>query len=77
VLGFKDEVRGFDADENFVDPMEHLDIYKEFLGEAEFEQVKCNYQKTMETMEMVYKLELERLKISDGLQEELQERDLV
>ena len=40
VLGFKDEVRGFDADDNFADPLEHLEIYKEFLGDAEFELVR-------------------------------------
>jgi hypothetical protein len=41
------------------------------LGDEEFEKVKVNYLKTCDTMSLVYKIELERLKISDGLIEEL------
>ena len=54
-MGFQDEVRGFDADENdFVDPIYHLEIYREFLGEEEFSKVEKNYLKTLNTMEQVY-----------------------
>ena len=64
-------MHGLDAEDDLVDPMEHLDIYKNFLGDEEFEKVKSSYLKTVETMTLVYKTELERLKLSDGLNEEL------
>lgn len=57
--------------------MEHLEIYQAFLGEEEFQKVKENYLKTCNTMNLLYKLELERLKISDDLIEEITERKLM
>jgi hypothetical protein len=35
VFEFNDEVRGFDV-RDFLDPLEQLEIYKDFLGEDEF-----------------------------------------
>ena len=46
VLGYGDEVRGFDA---FIadDSIDQLEIYKQFLGEKEFKSAKDNYEKTL------------------------------
>lgn len=57
VLGFGDEVRGFD---NLVwdDQVEQLDIYAEFLGPQEYHRVKSNYEKALNTMEQLYKAEI-------------------
>ena len=57
VFEFNDEVRGFDT-RDLVDPLEQLDMYREFLGEVEFEQVKANYMRTIETMDLVFQTEL-------------------
>lgn len=62
VLGYGDEVRGFDqavADEN----LDQLEIYREFLGEKEYAQVQLNYQRALQTMEMLYKTEIQRLSL--------------
>ena len=53
VLGFGDEVRGFDK-LIWDDSIEQLDIYKEFLGPQEYERVKTNYEKALQTMELLY-----------------------
>ena len=57
VLGYGDEVRGFD---NLVwdDQVEQLDIYAEFLGPQEYQRVKSNYEKALNTMEQLYKAEI-------------------
>lgn len=60
VLGFGDEVKGFDqitVDES----IDHLDIYAEFLGVEEYEKAKESYIKALQTLESIYKLEIERL----------------
>ena len=60
VLGFGDEVRGFD---NMIwdDSVEQLDIYAEFLGPQEYNRVKSNYEKALNTMEMLYQAEIQSL----------------
>ena len=57
VLGFGDEVRGFD---NLIwdDSVEQLDIYAEFLGPQEYNRVKENYERALSTMEMLYQAEI-------------------
>ena len=60
MLGFGDEVKGFDqmsVDES----IDHLDIYAEFLGVEEYEKAKESYTKALQTLESIYKLEIERL----------------
>ena len=46
-----------DVDES----IDHLDIYAEFLGADEYEKAKQNYVKTLQTLEQLYKIEIERL----------------
>ena len=60
ILGFGDEVKGFD---NFVmdDSIDHLEIYAEFLGKQEYAKAKENYERALNTMEMLYRAEIERL----------------
>ncbi len=53
VFEFADEVRGFDT-KDILDPLENLEIYKEFLGEEEFQNMRQSYIKTIETMDLVY-----------------------
>ena len=36
------------------DSVEQLDIYSEFLGPQEYNRVKSNYEKALNTMEMLY-----------------------
>ena len=60
VLGYGDEVRGFDK-LIWDDSLEQLEIYSEFLGEAEYEQVKSNYERALQTMELLYKTEIQSL----------------
>ena len=57
VLGYGDEVRGFD---NLIwdDSVEQLDIYAEFLGPQEYNRVKENYERALNTMEMLYQAEI-------------------
>ena len=50
VLGFGDEVRGFDK-LIWDDSLEQLDLYAEFLGPQEYSRVKQNYEKALQTME--------------------------
>ena len=52
VLGFGDEVRGFD--QMIDDSVEQFDIYSEFLGPQEYKKVKDNYERALGTMEMLY-----------------------
>lgn len=53
-------MRGFD---NLVydDQVEQFDIYAEFLGPQEYHRVKNNYEKALNTMEMLYKAEIQSL----------------
>ena len=64
VLGYGDEVRGFD---NLVwdDQVEQLDIYAEFLGPQEYHRVKNNYEKALQTMEMLYQAEIQSLNFQE------------
>ena len=60
VLGFGDEVKGFDqttVDES----IDHLEMYAEFLGVEEYEKAKESYIKALQTLESIFKLEIERL----------------
>jgi hypothetical protein len=50
-------VRGFDT-KDVLDPLENLDIYKDFLGEEEFANMRQNYLKTIETMDLIYDTEI-------------------
>jgi hypothetical protein len=59
-----------------LDPLENLDIYKDFLGEEEFLNMRQSYLKTIETMDLVYQTEIERIKLPDGLYEDVQIRNL-
>lgn len=52
VLGFGDEVRGFD--QMIDDSVEQFDIYSEFLGQQEYQKVRGNYERALGTMEMLY-----------------------
>ena len=63
VLGYGDEVKGFDA---FVadDSLDQLEVYREFLGEKEYNQAKQNYEQALNTMELLYRTEIERLAFS-------------
>lgn len=54
-----------------LDPLENLDIYKDFLGEEEFLNMRQSYLKTIETMDLVYQTEIERIKLPDGLYEDV------
>ena len=60
VLGFGDEVKGFDT---FVadDSIDHLEIYADFLGKQEYAKAKENYEKALQLMEMLYRTEIDRL----------------
>jgi hypothetical protein len=60
VLGYGDEVRGFDK-LIWDDSIEQLDIYAEFLGPQEYQRVKANYEKALQTMEMLYQAEITSL----------------
>ena len=64
VLGYGDEVRGFD---NLIwdDSVEQLEIYAEFLGPQEYNRVKENYERALNTMEMLYQAEIQSLKFQD------------
>ena len=64
VLGYGDEVRGFD---NLIwdDSVGQLDIYAEFLGPQEYNRVKENYERALNTMEMLYQAEIQSLKFQD------------
>lgn len=75
VFEFKDMVRGFDV-RDIDDPFDQLDIYKDFLGDEEYHKVAQNYQKTIETMDLVFQAELQRLKVLSDLNEDLNERNL-
>ena len=57
VLGYGDEVRGFDK-LIWDDSVEQLDIYAEFLGPQEYKRVKDNYERALATMEMLYQAEI-------------------
>lgn len=46
ILGYGDEVRGFDKIE-VDESIDHLDIYAEFLGADEYEKAKQNYTKAL------------------------------
>ena len=50
VLGFGDEVRGFDK-VAWDDSFDQLEIYAEFLGPEEYSQVKNGYERALNTME--------------------------
>lgn len=43
---------------DLLDPLEQLDSYRDFLGEEEFSRVQSNYNKTIETMNLVFEAEL-------------------
>lgn len=75
VFEFNDEVRGFDV-RDLLDPLEQLEIYKDFLGEEEFQRVHANYEKTIQTMDLVFETEIERIKLQDTLTDELSLRNL-
>jgi hypothetical protein len=45
------------------DSLDHLEIYAEFLGEEEFNSATENYKRTLTTMEELYGVELDRLKL--------------
>ncbi len=59
-----------------LDPLENLDIYKEFLGEEEFQKMRQSYLKTIETMDLLYSTEIQRAKMPEELYEDLQIRNL-
>ena len=67
ILGYGDEVRGFDS---FVadDSIDHLEIYAEFLGKQEYGRAKQNYERALQTMEMLYRAEIDRLDFSESHQ---------
>lgn len=69
-------MRGFDT-RDLLDPLEQLDVYRDFLGEEEFKNVHSNYLKTIETMDLVFKTEMERIKLADTFSEELSMRNLL
>ena len=60
LLGYGDEVRGFD---NLIgdDGADQLEIYEEFLGPQEYARVRRNYEKALQTMEMLYQAEIQSL----------------
>ena len=57
MLGYGDEVRGFDR-LIWDDSIEQLEIYSEFLGEREYDTVKANYERALSTMEKLYQAEI-------------------
>ena len=63
VMGFEDQVKGFDIDMVTDDNIDFLDIYAEFLGE-EYIKMKENFQKAIATMTELFMLENERAKMS-------------
>ena len=74
MLGFEDNVRGFDMELVTDDNIDFLDIYAEFLGEEYF-KMKENYQRAVATMSEILSVELERLNMSAPLEgEELNKR---
>ena len=62
ILGFEDQVRGFDMEAATDDNLDFLDIYAEFLGE-EYTQMKESYQKAIATMGELFMLENERARM--------------
>ena len=69
VMGFEDQVKGFDIDMVTDDNIDFLDIYAEFLGE-EYIKMKENFQKAIATMTELFMLENERAKMSAPIQYE-------
>ena len=69
-------MRGFDV-RDLLDPLEQLESYRSFLGDDEFVKVQQNYNKTIDTMNLVFEAEASRLKLQgDSFTEELQLRNL-
>lgn len=75
VFDFSDAVKGFDV-RDLESPLDQIDVYKDFLGEDEFRRVHETYSKTIQTLDLVYQTELERIKLPDQLQEDLELRNL-
>ena len=67
ILGYGDEVKGFDS---FIadDSIDHLEIYAEFLGKQEYGRAKQNYERALQTMEMLYRAEIDRLDFAESHQ---------
>ena len=77
IIGFEDNVRGFDLEFMTDDSIDFLDLYSQFLGyifqilisfsEVEYFKMKENYQKALSTMNEVYQIEIERLRMSSPI----------
>ncbi|CAI2363332.1 unnamed protein product [Moneuplotes crassus] len=73
VIGFSDQVKGFDIEFMVDDNIEFLDRYANFLG-SDYEKMKKDYQKAIDIMNETYQLKFERLKINEPIsQEEINE----
>ncbi|CDW87601.1 UNKNOWN [Stylonychia lemnae] len=64
ILGFEDQVKGFDLEFMTDESIDFLDIYAQFLGDDEYCKMKENYQKALGTMHDINTLELERYRMN-------------
>lgn len=73
VIGFSDQVRGFDIEFMVDDNLSFLDRYKTFLG-SDYTKMQTDYQKAIDIMNETYQLKFERLKLNEPVsQEEINE----
>jgi len=73
VIGFSDQVRGFDIEFMVDDQIDFLDIYAKFLGD-DYHKMKKDYKRAIDTMNETFKLKYERLKMNEPVtQEEINE----
>ena len=74
ILGFDDQVKGFDLEFMTDDSIDFLDIYAEFLGDEEYHKMKENYQRALCMMNEVNTVEIERFRMNAPIEyEELAE----
>ena len=69
ILGFSDQVKGFDIEFMVDDQISFLDIYSAFLGD-DYEKMKNDYRKAIEIMNETYKLKFERLELNEPVTQE-------
>ena len=69
IIGFNDQVKGFDIEFMVDDQISFLDIYSTFLGD-DYEKMKTDYRKAIEIMNETYKLKYERLELNEPVSEE-------
>eukprot|EP00347_Sterkiella_histriomuscorum_P002541 403367752 len=67
ILGFEDQVKGFDLEFMTDESIDFLDIYAQFLGDEEYCKMKENYEKALATMHDINTLEMERFRMNEPI----------